>query len=345
MRIWFPTIRAGSGSDVYVERLVAGLCARSIDARLQWFSHGFELAPSLLKHVRPPPGTDIVHANSWNGFVFARDGIPLVVTAFHCVYRCGYPDWKSWVQRLYHDGLIGRYERKSFAKASRVVTMTPSAATDFKARFEIPKMDVIHGWVDTNVFSPGEGPRVEDGRVRLLIVGNKSKRKGMDLLPALRRSLDSRYLITVVGGLRGSPGGSVDGVVYKHGLSLAALVNEYQSADLVVSLSRHEGFGYSALEAMACAKPVVAFDVTGIRDVVADGETGALVRLGSVDDLAAACERLGSRPEEMSQMGQRGRVLSTSKFDATSALVAYVRVYDELLRLFMPSALNGGQVG
>lgn len=332
MRIWFPTIRAGSGSDVYVERLVAGLRTRGVDARLQWFDHKFELMPGLLRQVRVPHGTDVIHANSWNGFAFARSDVPLIVTAFHCVFRCGYPEWKTLAQRMYHDYLIGRYERRSFKRASAVIAMTPSAAADFQGRFVLPMLDIIPGWVDTEVFSPDPASKINDGRVRVLVVGNNSKRKGMDLLPALRARLESRYLLTVVGGLRGKRSDDRSDIVYKSGLSVGELVAEYRAADLIVSLSRHEGFGYSALEAMACAKPVVAFDVVGIRDVVAGGVTGILVSQGSVDELARACERVVAQPDVAMQMGAKGRELALTKFNEANALASYIRNYRQLLR-------------
>lgn len=333
MRIWFPTVRARSGSDVYVDRLVSGLQGCGVDARLQWFDHRFELVPHLLRRVRAPRGTDLIHANSWNGFAFARDGIPLVVTAFHCVFRCGYPEWKTLAQRVYHDGVIGRYERRSFERASRVVAMTSSAAADFDSRFSLPPLHVIHGWVDTNVFCEGATRKFGDGGVRILIVGNSSRRKGMDLLPKLRSRLDSRFTITIVGGLRGARSGATSGIIHKSGLSVTELINEYRTADLVVSLSRHEGFGYSVLEAMACAKPVVAFDVTGVRDVVADGESGKLVPVDSIFDMAAACRQLADEPAIAMNMGKEGRRLATTKFNAEIALTSYIRSYKELLAI------------
>ena len=51
----------------------------------------------------------------------------------------------------------------------------------------------------------------------------------------------------------------------------------YRAADLVVVPSYSESFGLVALEAQACATPVVAADVGGLRDAVADGRSGLLV--------------------------------------------------------------------
>ncbi len=333
LSIWFPAIRAGSGSDVYVERLVAGLRQRDVDANLQWFDRRYEFFPRLLGKVVPPEGTDLVHAiSSWNGFAFARPPVPLVVTAFHCVYRNGYPDWKSRAQALYHDGRIGGFERRSFASAVATVALTPSAAADYSVRFVMPSLNIIPGWVDVDVFRLASDSPARRGLTRILIVGNSSKRKGMDLLPALRSLLGDHFAITVVGGLRGGYGMSCAGVDYRQGLSLMELVREYQQTDIVVSLSRYEGFGYTALEAMACGKPVVAFDAVGLRDVVVDGETGLLAQVGDVPALAAACKHLAENPAEAHAMGRAGRVRAAGHFGKATAVEAYIKLYRNLVR-------------
>ncbi|HTV84490.1 MAG TPA: glycosyltransferase family 4 protein [Dyella sp.] len=330
MRIWFPTVRAGSGSDVYVERLVSGLREHGIDACLQWFDHRFELYPWALRRINPPAGTDLVHANSWNGFVFHHHGLPLVITAFHCVYRNGFPSWKTRLQSIYHNNWIGHFERLSFAHAAAVVAMTPSAAADFSHRFTLPGLRLIHGWVDTDLFKPGETYRAHDATTRILIVGNSSKRKGMDLLPQLRAQLGEQFSITVIGGLRAEQRKMHLGVTFKTGLSLAQLVAEYHAADMLVSLSRYEGFGYTALEAMACAKPVVAFDVTGIRDIVIPGVTGFLAEQEDTLDMVRLCERIGSNRELGLQLGRAGREAALQRFNQESALQSYINMYSRL---------------
>lgn len=331
MRIWFPVIRAGSGSDVYIQRLVAGLQARGVDACLQWFDRRYEFFPHLLRRVDPPSGTRIIHANSWNGFAFFRPRMPLIVTAFHCVYRCGYPGWKSLGQALYHDHWIGHYERRSFSCAEACVALTPSAVMDFETRFQLPPFEIIHGWVDVERFKPIDGPPSWPRKGgRILIVGNNSKRKGMDLLPKLRAALGLDFSIHVVGGLRARGAAECPGISFLSGLSEEDLVSEYRRADIVVSLSRHEGFGYTILEAMACAKPIVAFDVTGVRDIVEDGVTGFLVDVGDIDKLARRCQLIASDHDMAMRMGRLGRDLTVHRFSQESAIRSYLNLYEHI---------------
>jgi glycosyltransferase involved in cell wall biosynthesis len=67
-----------------------------------------------------------------------------------------------------------------------------------------------------------------------------------------------------------------------------AVIDIYKAADVFALPSLNEGFGLVALEAMAAGLPVVANDVTGIRDVVADGADGLLCRPADPESMATA---------------------------------------------------------
>jgi len=66
----------------------------------------------------------------------------------------------------------------------------------------------------------------------------------------------------------------------------------YRACDLVCIPSRAETFGRTAIEAFAVGTPVVAAAVGGLRDIIADGETGVLVPYGDTEALTAAIRRL-----------------------------------------------------
>jgi glycosyltransferase involved in cell wall biosynthesis len=65
-----------------------------------------------------------------------------------------------------------------------------------------------------------------------------------------------------------------------------------QNCILVCMPSRREGWGQVALEAAACGKPVVGYDVTGLKDAVIHGQTGLLVEPRDVNWLAQAMRKL-----------------------------------------------------
>ncbi|GEM_PF-2508187 len=70
------------------------------------------------------------------------------------------------------------------------------------------------------------------------------------------------------------------------------------------SLGGLEGFGLSALEAMAAGVPVVASKVDALAEVIIDGETGVLFEMGNAAALAEAIVNLSSNAELRLQMGR-----------------------------------------
>jgi len=84
--------------------------------------------------------------------------------------------------------------------------------------------------------------------------------------------------------------------------------------DLLVHLSLREGLPRALPQALACGKPVVAFDVDGAREVCLDGETGLLVRPADVNGLAEAVIRLLQDTGLARRMGDRGRELVKDRF-------------------------------
>ncbi len=84
----------------------------------------------------------------------------------------------------------------------------------------------------------------------------------------------------------------------------------WQRAGLAVYPSTYgEGVPASLLEAAACARPIVAADMPGAREVVRPGETGLLVPPGDVERLAAAIAELARDPARRRAMGAAARDL------------------------------------
>lgn len=88
----------------------------------------------------------------------------------------------------------------------------------------------------------------------------------------------------------------------------------YALMDVLAFPSRREGFGLAALEAGAMGVPVVATDVTGLRDAVVDGETGTLVPGGDADAFERGICRYLDDPELSRLHGTAARRRAASKF-------------------------------
>jgi glycosyltransferase involved in cell wall biosynthesis len=105
-----------------------------------------------------------------------------------------------------------------------------------------------------------------------------------------------------------------------------------RAAVAVLPSTYGEGLPKALLEAAACARPIVASDVPGCREVVRPGETGLLVPPRSIDELAAAIGSLIGDPERRSAMGRAGRALVEREFADDIVAGETISVYQSALR-------------
>lgn len=91
-----------------------------------------------------------------------------------------------------------------------------------------------------------------------------------------------------------------------------------------------EGFGLTALEAMASGHPVIATDVGALPEVVGDGVTGMVVRPRS-EAIADALKALGKDPARRAEMGQAGRDRAAHEFSLDAMITRTRAVYREAL--------------
>ncbi|MDY6863314.1 MAG: glycosyltransferase family 4 protein [Thermodesulfobacteriota bacterium] len=76
--------------------------------------------------------------------------------------------------------------------------------------------------------------------------------------------------------------------------------------DIFILTSRIESFGLAVIEAMSQQKPVVAFDIGGVREIVMDGETGFLVPYGDINTFTNVVLKLIDSPSLRKEMGVAG---------------------------------------
>jgi sugar transferase (PEP-CTERM/EpsH1 system associated) len=104
-----------------------------------------------------------------------------------------------------------------------------------------------------------------------------------------------------------------------------------QGLDLFVLPSLAEGISNTILEAMACARPVIATAVGGNADLVADGHSGQIVPAGDVPALAAALQHWAMDAERCRVAGEAGRKAVEQRFSLTAMVSAYQGLYESLL--------------
>lgn len=328
MKVWLPAVRSGSGADVFTMRLCDELIARGVDASITWFPISAELFPGRLRRHGLPVGVDVVHANGWAGSAFAGLGVPLLVTVHHLVHDAAYAPYRSVAQALYHRWHLRGRDLQAILRADEVTAVSDYVAGTVETFSGRGQVRTVHNWVDTDVYHPSVAAR-PPGPFRLLLVGNGGRRKGEDLLPGLVTALGEGFDVRCTGGLRGDSRSDTKGVTRLGRLDEPALLREYQTCDAVLSLSRYEGFGYTAVEGMACGKPFLGFRTSGLTEVVA-ADAGRLLPLDDVQALAGAAQALRDAPEAAIKMGAAGRRHVLQRFGRGN-VDGYLRLYEELV--------------
>ena len=157
-------------------------------------------------------------------------------------------------------------------------------------------------------FKPLDRPR-EDGVFRLLYVGQISQRKGIKyMLEAVKRLALPDLELVLVGGIVGSGAGLAPYAGhFRHvpNVPHGEVQRLFQSADLFVYPSLHEGSALAIFEAMASGLPVITTENAG--SMVRDGVDGYLVPLRDPDAIARRILELRDDPARRRAMAANAR--------------------------------------
>ncbi len=287
---------------------------------------------------------DIVHVHTWYthfaGILAKLNySIPLVVTT-HSLEPLrpwkreqlggGY-DFSCWV------------EKTALEMADAVVAVSEETRQDILGHFQVSpeKIHIIHNGIDPKEYTPTRSPRaieslgIDLSRPYVLFVGRITRQKGifhlLNAIPYLKEEIQVVFCASAadtpqillemeehVAAVEKARGGII---WIKNIIDLQAKVALYSHAAVFCCPSVYEPFGIINLEAMACETPVVASAVGGIKEAVADGETGILVPVKNGDsaqmkaesakafekDLARAINQLVDDKALRRRMGKAGR--------------------------------------
>jgi glycosyltransferase involved in cell wall biosynthesis len=112
----------------------------------------------------------------------------------------------------------------------------------------------------------------------------------------------------------------------------AAIPAVMRTMDVLVLPSAWEPLGIVALEAMAAARPVVAFGVGGIPEVVIDGQTGLLSAPADAAALSVQVLRVLDDPALRERLGNAGRLRVQQRFDGADMARRIAGLYENVLR-------------
>jgi len=334
MKIWLPYIRCGSGTDIFTEQLAKGINATEHEAVTTSFPHFWQYFPWRLKCVRAPSGTDIILANSWNGFAFRRPGCKLVTVEHLFVLDPAFFPYRNCLQAIFHDTLVKHFETDSMRVADKAVAVSAYTSRSLQRILNVNELHVILNGIDTDFFCPAPTTKValDNHLVKLLFVGNMSRRKGADMLPAIMEKLGPGFELNYTSGLRTrDPFKCLPGMRPLGCLNQEQIRDAYRYADILLLPTRLEGLPLVAMEAMACGTPVIASNCASLPEVINDGINGRLCPVDNVEAFTAAVSELAAQPQHLLNMGKNARETAKKRFSLKRMTQEYIGLFKRLL--------------
>ena len=302
----------------------------------------YNFAPFLLGRALPQDIVqrfDIVQGRSRVAFSLRPYGRPVVTTVHHLTTDPALRPYSTPAQRLFHRLVEARYDGMSVQSADAVVCVSRYTQKQMTMTYGRRDSEIIYDAIDTDVFSPSpalertdDGLPPSDARIRLLFVGNRTRRKGFDLLPRILDLLPDDYVLYCTGGFQSASAAGPHPRMINIGTpDRAGLVAAYRSSDILLFPSRLEGFGIAPAEALACGRPVVTTNSSALPEVVDHGQSGFLVARDDVVQYAARVRELGEDAALRRRFAEFGREKVVRKFSYPVSAEAYARLYRRLL--------------
>jgi glycosyltransferase involved in cell wall biosynthesis len=246
--------------------------------------------------------------------------------------------------------------RSVVSRCSMMIAVSSSVATDArKALPHGPPVAMIHNTVDIKIFTP-HGPALDlaslsglsqppIGTMRVGLVATFAHWKGQDVFLRAAASVAGNHRFYIIGGPIYATGGSqwslhelrarASALGLADRMGFTGFVEDVPAAmrglDVVVHASTEpEAFGLVILQAMACARPVIATAVGGARELVEPGENVLSVPAGDSAALALAIERLVAEPALRLRLAEAGRANAERRFSRARLAAEAVGLYEDL---------------
>jgi glycosyltransferase involved in cell wall biosynthesis len=111
------------------------------------------------------------------------------------------------------------------------------------------------------------------------------------------------------------------------------LAMAYSAVDVMIVPSLYESFGQTASESLACGTPVVAFNATGLKDIVDQMENGYLAKPYETEDLARGIAWVLENPERHQKLSTNAREKAEREFTQELQASRYLSIFKELVPL------------
>lgn len=289
---------------------------------------------------------DILHARSrapaWSGYFAAKFCKIPFVTTFHGVYS--------------HQNIFKRLYNSVMVKGDVTICVSDYIMQHVKSIYQnYKKLLLITEGLDFDKYQKDDlgfnrmrellkKHNIPENKKIILHPGRVTRLKGQDLLIKAFASIDHKDLVLVFAG------GYEDHAEYFSELeklvkklevsekiifagNVDDIVSMYKISSVVISSSlRPEAFDRVAIEAGALGKPVVAANVGGPAEIIIDGKTGFLYKIGDYEDLALKINSaLELSQEELANLGKAAQVNIIKNYNLKDLQEKLISAYRYLL--------------
>jgi len=244
-----------------------------------------------------------------------------------------------------------------YRAANRLITHSVGSRRELKESFRVPEHKMVESYLGGAPFQKQVGVNIDGAESRrllnipkeekvILFFGNLKRAKGLEyLLQAMPLLLerDRKTKLLIVGPERSKAENDFDydGLIETLGIKehvsfIKKFVNSdqvhlyFKACDVVVLPYSMVYQSSVVMQAYTFAKPVVASDIEGLRDVVYDGETGFLFEAKNVRDLAAKISTVFSNPDEARRIAKNGEALLNTKHSWENIARIILSAYSDL---------------
>jgi glycosyltransferase involved in cell wall biosynthesis len=249
---------------------------------------------------------------------------------------------------------LNRLHRITLSKAARVIAVSQAVASQLQADklVSAENISVVLNGIDTAKFAKARAEfnpsqflddwKLPEESMLVGTVGELSPLKGQEefvrvAAQVLRHFPKAFFIIAGIDHSRGNQNQTqlervINDLDLRDHVKLVGWLEDlpqlYSALDVFVSASHTESFGLAIAEAMASGAAVVATETEGARELITEGETGLLVRIGDLDALASSIQRLLTHADERSRLGQTAQKKAAVSFSLERMIDETEKIYE-----------------
>ena len=240
--------------------------------------------------------------------------------------------------------ITSKLHKKTVQKSDAIITITEYVKNLYSKFLNEEKIRVIPLGIDTEKFKPAKNPHKEENHYEILFTGYLYKIKGVEhLIKAIKIVLEKEkkknIRLRIVGEGPEKPHLEKlaealkikNKVIFEGFIPYTKIHKYYQKCDIFCFPTLGEPFGKAIVEAMACAKPVIASNIGGPKEIIDNGVNGLLVPPANPEKIAEKIINLLEDKHLRKKIGENARKKAIEKYSWRKISQEYHKLYKSLI--------------